>query len=86
MWMLLRSHSQCLLAFYFSSSNLGTIAKTQLTNALRQFALACARPEFNRQMFTKLQGLNITTKVTSLAATPVLYFHFKRHFIFAIAK
>lgn len=86
MWTLLRSHSKCLLAFSFSSFNLGTIAKTQLTNALRQFALACTRLEFNRQMFTKHQGLNITTKVTSLAATSVLYFHSKGHFIFATAK
>lgn len=86
MWTLLRSHSKCLLAFYFSSSSLGTTAKNQLTNALRQFVLSCTRLEFNWLMFTKLYGLNITTKVTFLAATSVLYFHFTEHFIFAIDK
>lgn len=64
------------------------MARNQLTNALRQFALSCTRREFNRQvLFTKLQGVNIATEVPFLAATSVLYFDFKVHFIiFAIVK
>jgi len=52
------------------------MARNQLTNALRQFALSCARIELNRQtLFTKLQGVNTATEVPFFGSNVSSVFH-----------
>lgn len=50
MWTLLRSHSKCLLAFSFSSFNLGTIANT---------TDKCSKTVFSGMYKTRVQSTNV---------------------------